>query len=696
MQRQCQTSLRTRSQGGAALLIFALVLISVLLGGLLIQLNSATQANQRDQAASESLAHAKEALIGFAITYRDTHVPHDQVFGYLACPDTDNDGVAEASCGTTDVSVIGRLPWKTIGIPPPRDATGECLWYAVSGHFKDSSPKTASLNWDTLGQFTIQDPTGTTLAGASAHERPFAVIFAPRSPLPGQSRATAGASECRGSNNPTDYLEGIGALGTGDTSITLANPDSIRGGTNNDQGLWISSNDIFERINRRSDFTSDIDSLLNDIADDLNRLPPASLPNASPGNKGADALSGYVPASPQKISLFKNWRDNLLYAGGPTGSFTVNGGTTTCRALLLFSGSRTTRTVAPLIAQTRSTIAEKGDPATFGDAAMYLEGSNAILFPANGAYAGATLFNTASPGADLVRCINGLGSGGASFSNPTDFASFTPAGVAVTPDVTTNPAAPSVSIADASGSSGGCFWFPSAIPLAGKSLRAYYNFKLFYPDTFALGDPVSDRGNGFTLQMLRSDLGPPTACGSETNMGILDAPNPWGSLSFIFETDIRRDISRSDPAGNHTAIMINGNLRHSPGTMNTDCNGTVSGCRRSPANGFEESPAPLTHNQRIEIHTGCNAGCMLCNPAAHAAPNTFARISVWVDCADCSDVVADLNRLTKPPTIQRCSALFPEMNAIYFGLTGGFRSGATLGAAPAQSVTISNLSLRSD
>ena len=693
-----QTSLRTNTQHGAALLLFALVLISVLLGGFLSRLNSATQERQRDRIASESLARAKEALIGFAISYRDTHP--EQVFGYLPCPDTDNDGEVGPDCGISGVSVIGRLPWKELGLPAPRDASGECLWYAVSGHFKNN-PKTVPLNWDSLSQFIVEDPDGTTLAGGNAHERPVAVIFAPRAALAAQARAPAGVSECGGNNNPAAYLEGVGALGAGDTTITLSNADSIRNGTNNDQGLWITGKEIFDRIVRRSDFKTDIDTLVDGVANHLNNQNPADLPNTSPDRKGVKVvIDKYLEDNPalsnQKENVLTNWQDNLLYVGGPGGNFTLTGSTTPCRALLFFGGNRTTRTLAPLTAQTRSTAAEKGDDANFGDATMYLEGDNALLFPANGTYTRATQFSAENPDTDLVRCINGLGSGSASFSNATDFASFTPTGVGVKADATTDPATPTVSMVDASGSSGGCFWFPTAIPLAGKTLRAYYDFRFIYADTYALDGLGSDRGNGFTFQMLRSDLGLPSTCGSETTMGALKTSDMWGSLSFIVETDIHKDGSVNDPVGNHTAVHTNGSLSHASGTMSAACNGTLSGCRREPSNGFEESLKPLSHNQRIEIHSGCNAGCSSCNPLAHAAPNTYARISVWIDCTDCNDVVADLNRLTKAPSIQRCTALHPELNAIYFGFTGGFRSGSTAGEAPAQGVTISNFSLRSD
>jgi hypothetical protein len=43
------------------------------------------------------------------------------------------------------------------------------------------------------------------------------------------------------------------------------------------------------------------------------------------------------------------------------------------------------------------------------------------------------------------------------------------------------------------------------------------------------------------------------------------------------------------------------------------------------------------------------------------------------------------------PTLQRCVSSNPALNSVYFGFTGGFRSGARQ-----QGVTLSNMLLRSD
>lgn len=654
-------------QRGAALLLFAL--IGLILGlGLFFSLTPEVNRSTRDQLSADAMAQAKAALIGYALTYRDTH-PNES-WGYLPCPDTDNNGEAEGSCGDKDVSVIGRLPWKTLGLPALRDGSGECLWYAVSGVAKNSNPKTDIYNWDSPGQFVVQDAdTSVTLAGATAHERPLAVIFAPGGVIAGQARTSAGSGECGGSTSATDYLEGAAISGTPleISTLSTASANSRQNGSNNDQAVWINSAEIFGQIRKRTDFKADIDSLLADVATYLNGLPQASLPTATGDNKGvgsnslpASLVAKYLATSmsPKKVALFTNWQDNLLYTKPGTAS-TVNG-EAGCHAILLFGGERSAT------GQARSTRAER-------DAAgNYLEAPLATLFPAAGMYTAGTEYAYLSSSADLVRCIKGLAASQASFGG--DFAAFSTAGAsgAASPDAVNQ----TLTLQDASGNTGGCFWYGNPISLAGKTMRAYYSFK------FEFADPPggSDRGNGFTMQLVRGDFGIPIDCGSETDNGALpplSGNGIWGSISLIIETDIRDHSSRSDPSGNHTAIMKNGSVDHGGfgAITGVACNGSSNLCEHSQSNKFEESPVPTSHNQRLEIFSGCNSTCTICNPASHVAPNTYAKVSVWSDCSNCSDVAINLDRTIQTPTIQICTALDPAMNQIYVGFTGGIASG---------------------
>lgn len=155
-------------------------------------------AMQRDRASDRSLAAAREALIAYA-----TSRPLAEVAGpgYLPCPDLDDDGWAESTCGSLSGDVgqeqrIGRLPWKTLGLPDTRDGSGERLWYAVSTKYKgllncaastpclDMSPDVA------LGTITVRDPSGTIIHDGRLADpaRPdsggaIAVVFAPGPPI---------------------------------------------------------------------------------------------------------------------------------------------------------------------------------------------------------------------------------------------------------------------------------------------------------------------------------------------------------------------------------------------------------------------------------------------------------------------------------------------------------------------------------
>jgi len=670
-----------KRQGGGALMVI-LMIVGVLGAFFAVRALNGISA-ERDKVTVAALAQAKDALLGYAATYRDTHA--NQMFGFLPCPDTNNDGNAEASCGLTDESTVGRLPWRTLGLPPLRDSAGECLWYAVSGRAKDM-PKTSVFNWDTTGQFIVADADGVNLAGVTAHDQPLAVVFAPRFALGAQNRDPAGAvADCGGSLSATaiDYLESVlSPLAGATTTYTLSTLASVRLGINNDQGTWITSRDVFDRVRQRKDFRDDINTMLDDLESCLGGMgSPYSVSATDKGIANIVAPVTGCPAVGLKKTVRDNWQDNLLYA--KPGSVMTTTGVKACNAVLLFAGER-----GP--GQTRDTPLAKASPAN------YLEGANltrygAVGSPPTGPFDmtyGAGSYAASNSTRDLARCVTSVP---VSLSFASNLASFIAVGAGVVPD----PATKSVGIVDAAGVSGGCFWSPTLIPIAGKVVRAYYDYQFAFSDSFALSGVGADRGNGFSLQMVTGSFAAaPSTCGSEVNMGVLGSADVWGHDSFIFETDVHRDVARGDPIENHSAILLDGFLDHAPAapsaTISTACNGSATGCRHSPANKFEETPLQ-THNQRIEIHSGCDAACTVCDPPTHGAPNNYARITAWVDCKDCNDTVTDIDRVAKTPTIQRCVAVSPVMNTVYLGFTGGFRSGTSR-----QGVTLSNFVLRSE
>jgi hypothetical protein len=117
-------------QRGAALLLFFVVLIVATASVAAATLRRNASGDSMEQRQGRDMALAADALRGRAFQQRCTTpaLPADQL---LPCPDAaGNEGQAGASCpGITR----GWLPWRTLGLPPLRDASGTCLWYERQG-----------------------------------------------------------------------------------------------------------------------------------------------------------------------------------------------------------------------------------------------------------------------------------------------------------------------------------------------------------------------------------------------------------------------------------------------------------------------------------------------------------------------------------------------------------------------------------
>ncbi len=188
---------RARQRGSAFLLAMLLVFAAV--GVVLaVELAASSTAAQRDRVSDRALAQAREALIAYAA---DRPINASVGPGYLPCPDLDDDGWAEATCGSQNGDSgqserLGRLPWKTLGLPDLRDGSGERLWYAVSSKYKgllncavsraclDMTPDAA------LGTITVRDSAGTMLhdgtvadAQRAGEGGAVAIVIAPGPPL---------------------------------------------------------------------------------------------------------------------------------------------------------------------------------------------------------------------------------------------------------------------------------------------------------------------------------------------------------------------------------------------------------------------------------------------------------------------------------------------------------------------------------
>lgn len=262
---------RTKKQRGLALLVVVIALVLVALAWIANGLAN-RKSGAEEKATSIALAKAKEALIAYAVRYSETHP--DNVPGYLPCPDA---GAVEGTsptvnCGNQNVSSLRKLPWKTLGIEPLRDSSGECLWYAVSGTYKNA-PKTALMNWDNNGLIEIVTEDGTTLlAGSKSENRAAAVVIAPGPAIGAQSHTkVANAPECGGNYVASNYLDSRAGVNNAVVS-TVANALSrfVAGSKSpdfNDTIIYITPEEIFEQIQKRIDFKTRIESLTKSIAE---------------------------------------------------------------------------------------------------------------------------------------------------------------------------------------------------------------------------------------------------------------------------------------------------------------------------------------------------------------------------------------------------------------------------------------------
>ena len=235
------------NQRGQALFATLLLLVAGI-GALVFYMADPSQLQRTaDEKTAAALAQAKEALIGWRLN--DSDRP-----GVLPCPDTNDDGNGEPVSGNECPSYIGRLPWKSLGLPQMRDGSGEILWYALSRNFRNDA-SAEPVNTDTKGTLTVySNTTGTILASEAA-----AVIFAPGPVVGAQDRSSTATASCTAPPGPVlpkncaaNYLDSAGAT----NNATAAGP-YITVATQplplfNDNLLVVSAADLMIPVERRA------------------------------------------------------------------------------------------------------------------------------------------------------------------------------------------------------------------------------------------------------------------------------------------------------------------------------------------------------------------------------------------------------------------------------------------------------------
>lgn len=224
---------RGRRQSGLAMMLFLVLLVLGALGAVVSAVNAGSAQLDRNRQNVAVMQQAREALTGWAVAHASLGP------GHLPCPDLDNDGDSEgAACGTP-ATRVGRLPWKTLGLPDLRDASGERLWYAVSRCFLERQIGTETAQCPTEYRVNSDTAGGLTIGGTAPANEVVAIVFAPGAALAGIGQARTAA----GTNAVGNYLEGENGDGTNDLFVATPSSDTF-----NDTVLAVRAEDLFPSV----------------------------------------------------------------------------------------------------------------------------------------------------------------------------------------------------------------------------------------------------------------------------------------------------------------------------------------------------------------------------------------------------------------------------------------------------------------
>lgn len=458
-------------QRGAALLLLMLGVIVATATVLVVTVNVDALKARRQANSLDALSEARDALLDYALV--SPQLVPGGAHG-LPCPDIDSSGgflegeAHSTACGPAGETVIGRLPWRTLGIPALKDGSSECLWYVVSGSWKHAGAATgAMINADTNGQLQLASvDTGTLLAGAAPQDRAVAAIIAAMPPVDRQRRpATSAGMQCSDPRRLADYLEDDTASGSSNSTL-LGSPDVIDvlgvaaevNDLHNDRVVLISRADVAARIHSHPGFLAQMRSLglaaatcvanyaatnpggandrrmpwparvaladyredteyddtagtllagrLADVVDDSNLFTANPVARVL-----SDCDSAAVPAwDAGMAALWRNWKDHFFYA--IAGSFAPTAAVpSVCSDCLTVNGVGSYAAILMFgnrrlesVAQVRN--APPLDVDTRSNPSNYLEAANAANVPGTGALLDYDSQPVSSTFNDLLFCID--------------------------------------------------------------------------------------------------------------------------------------------------------------------------------------------------------------------------------------------------------------------------------------------------
>ena len=198
---------------------------------------------------AQVLAQAKQALLGWAA--RNAIDNTDNNPGRLPCPEPAGsvgnpatEGIMQPVCGAG--AVIGRLPWRSLGLPKLLDAKGEPLWYVVSNGWKlDTGGATEwlSINSNSVGQLVLDGAANGAVA----------MVIAPGATLnlaPNANQLAAGciARVQRRGTTPQNHLDYVECHSVAAASVRTAVVDNATNPVSNDQSVVLTAPEVLAAV----------------------------------------------------------------------------------------------------------------------------------------------------------------------------------------------------------------------------------------------------------------------------------------------------------------------------------------------------------------------------------------------------------------------------------------------------------------
>jgi len=345
---------RRRYQRGQAMLLVVLGIFGLVTALVVYAMTDTTSlALRRDQNTAAVFAEVKRALIGWSVQRDPSLHGSNARPGELPCPDMNNDGFEDGSCAA---GALGRVPWKTLGIPEPKDSAGETLWYSVAGPFRIWNMNNTIIDNDTKGNVTVyQDSTAVAITTQAV-----AVIFAPGAVVGAQDRGCTVGVNCTVEGqcttapasltpkcNPANYLETAATVNNATTNgpfISASASDTF-----NDKAMAITTAELMPVVEQR--VAREMLRLLSDPITGYransvcgcypwaaNNFDDDSVTGRTQGMVPIEVAlpeawgSGTIPSVPPWMIGGNEWGKKFYYAIAPSesqdhtvGSITVNG-----------------------------------------------------------------------------------------------------------------------------------------------------------------------------------------------------------------------------------------------------------------------------------------------------------------------------------------------------------------------------------